>query len=87
MTNKPNGVIYTGVTSDLPARVWQHKNNQAESFTKRYNLHRLVYYEDGGDMYSAITREKQIKKWNRWRKVELIEKQNPQWRDLADDIG
>ena len=87
MASKPDGAIYTGVTSDLPTRVWQHRTNATGSHTKKYNIHRLVYFDQCGDMYSAIAREKQIKKWGRRRKVDLIEKQNPEWRDLWEDIG
>ncbi len=87
MANKRDGAIYTGVTSDLSARVWQHRTNAIGSHTKKYNIHRLVYFEQCGDMYSAISREKQIKKWGRGRKVELIERENPEWRDLWEDIG
>ncbi len=81
-----NGTLYTGVTSNLPARVWQHKNNVVEGFTKKYGVHTLVYYEVHEDMLSAINREKQIKKWKRAWKLALIEKQNPTWRDLSDTL-
>ena len=86
MASKRNGTLYTGVTGDLPARVWQHKNNAAEGFTKKYSVHKLVYVEQHEDMPSAIKREKQIKKWHRQWKLELIERQNPTWRDLYEDI-
>ncbi len=86
MASKRNGTLYTGVTSDLPARVWQHKNNVVDSFTQRYGVHKLVYYELHGDMESAIFREKQMKKWNRQWKLALIEKDNAEWRDLYDDV-
>jgi putative endonuclease len=81
-----NGTLYIGVTSDLLKRVWEHKNDLLEGFTKRYGVDRLVYYELHEDMVSAITREKQMKKWNRAWKLELIERQNPGWRDLWEEI-
>ena len=81
-----NGTLYTDVTSNLPARVWQHKNGVVEGFTKKYGVHTLVYYEVHEDMRSAINREKQIKKWQRAWKLALIEKQNPNWRDLYDAL-
>jgi putative endonuclease len=87
LTSKQNGTLYVGVTSDLQKRVCEHKNDFVESFTKRYGVHRLVYYELHADMVSAITREKQLKKWNRAWKLELIEKQNPDWMDLWNQIG
>ena len=82
MTNKRRGTLYTGVTSDLSTRIWQHKNNLIEGFTKKYKLHKLVYYEQHENINSAIEREKQIKKWQRQWKLELIEKLNPHWKDL-----
>ncbi len=81
-----NGTLYIGVTSDLLKRVNEHRNDAVDGFTKKYEVHRLVYYELHGDMLSAITREKQLKKWNRAWKLELIETQNPDWRDLWDGI-
>ena len=86
LASKRNGTLYVGVTSDLVKRVWEHKNDQAEGFTKRYRVHDLVYYELHGDMIAAITREKQIKKWNRAWKIELIEKSNRNWTDLWPQI-
>ena len=86
LASKQNGTLYIGVTSDLGRRVWQHKQDMTESFTKKYGVHRLVYYEMHVDMLSAITREKQLKKWNREWKLQLIEEKNPEWRDLWDDI-
>jgi putative endonuclease len=74
MASKPNGTLYISVTGDLPKRVWEHKNASIDGFTKRYGVHRLVYYELHADMLSAIAREKQMKKWNRAWKLELIEK-------------
>jgi putative endonuclease len=86
LANNRNGTLYTGVTEDLIRRVYEHKNNLVEGFTKKYHIHMLVYYEQHGNIESAITREKRLKKWNRKWKLELIEKDNPQWRDLYEDI-
>ena len=86
LASKRNGTLYIGVTSDLIKRTWEHKNDSVEGFTKRYRVHRLVYYELHEDMESAIRREKQMKKWDRDWKLELIEKQNPDWRDLWEGI-
>ncbi|MBE9550379.1 MAG: GIY-YIG nuclease family protein [Proteobacteria bacterium] len=86
MSNRPNGVLYTGVTSDVIQRTWQHRNHSVDSFTKKYKLTRLVYYELHGDMYSAITREKVLKNWRRSWKIGLIEGLNPEWDDLFDQI-
>ena len=80
------GTLYTGVTSDLIKRPWEHRNNLVEGFTKRYGVHSLVYFELHDDMVSAITREKQIKKWYRDWKIRLIEDMNPEWADLYDGI-
>ena len=85
LASKRNGTIYIGMTSDLEKRIWEHKNDVFEGFTKRYKVHLLVYYEDGGDTFNTIQREKQIKKWNRAWKIRLIEKHNPQWKDLYDE--
>ena len=86
MASKRNGTLYTGVTSNLVQRVWQHKNNLVEGFTERYGIHTLVWYEVHETMISAITREKKIKNWKRIWKLALIEKTNPEWRDLYTDI-
>jgi len=86
LASRQNGTLYIGVTSDLAGRVWTHKNEVIEGFTKKYRIHRLVYYEMHPDMPSAITREKQLKKWNRAWKLELIEEKNPDWNDLWDKI-
>jgi len=86
MTNKRNGTLYTGVSGDLIRRTYQHKHDLIDGFTKRYGLHRLVYYEETTDINSAIIREKQIKKWKRNWKIKLIEKANPEWRDLYEEI-
>jgi len=82
LASKKDGTLYIGVTSNLIQRIWQHKNNQTEGFTKKYNVHTLVYYEQHETMETAITREKQMKKWKRDWKIKLIEKDNPQWEDL-----
>jgi len=81
-----NGTLYVGVTSDLIKRVYQHRNNQVDGFTKRYNVHNLVWYELHDRMESAILREKQIKKWPRKAKIGLIEQLNPAWRDLWNEL-
>jgi putative endonuclease len=86
LTNRPDGTLYTGVTSDLPGRIWQHKHKAAKGFSAKYNLTRLVYFELFEDMYHAIAREKQIKAGSRKSKVRLIEKANPGWRDLYPEI-
>lgn len=87
LSNSTNTVIYTGVTNNLLRRVYQHKNKMdPKSFSAKYNVHKLVFFEETSDAYSAISREKQIKGWNRKRKNELINKQNPQWVDLYDSI-
>ena len=86
LASKRNGTLYTGVTSNLLKRIWEHKNNLVEGFTKRYDVHHLVWYEIHESMESAITREKQLKKWKRKWKLELIEKGNPYWRDLYEKI-
>ena len=86
LASKRNGTLYIGVTSDLTKRVWEHKNGMVEGFTKRYNVHRLVWYEIYESMESAITREKRIKEWKRAWKLELIERFNPKWEDLYHTI-
>jgi putative endonuclease len=86
LASRRNGTLYLGVTSDLPKRAWEHKNDLVEGFTKRYGFHQLVYYELHEDMVSAITREKQLKKWNRAWKLELVEEKNPEWKDLWEEI-
>jgi len=82
MANKPNGVLYIGVTSNLENRIHQHRNNLIFGFTAKYNLHSLVYYEVFGGIAEAISREKQLKNWRRKWKIDLIERSNPGWRDL-----
>ncbi len=86
LASKPYGTLYIGVTNDLVRRVWEHQNDFVEGFTKKYGVHTLVYYEQCESIESAITREKQMKKWNRRWKLELIEKMNPGWKDLYNDI-
>jgi len=86
LASRRNGTLYIGVTSDLPRRVWEHKNDVRPGFTARYGVHRLVYYELHDDMTTAIMREKQLKKWKRAWKLQLIEKENPEWRDLWEQI-
>lgn len=86
MASKRNGTLYIGVTSDLVARAWQHREHLVEGFTKKYSVNQLVWYELHPTMDSAITREKQLKKWNRQWKLELIEKENPYWYDLWSSI-
>ena len=86
MTNTNNTVLYTGVTSNLVKRVYEHKNKKVRGFTERYNLHKLIYYEFFEDMINAIMREKQVKGWLRSKKILLIEKVNPDWNDLYVSI-
>ncbi len=86
LTNKRNGTLYIGVTGDLPTRVYEHKNDFVEGFTKRYGLHTLVYYEAGEGQEGAVQREKQIKEWRREWKIALIEGVNPEWNDLYNEI-
>ncbi|MCG2837858.1 GIY-YIG nuclease family protein [Photobacterium sp. WH77] len=86
LASKKNGTMYIGVTSNLVNRIWLHKQKEKDGFTKKYNVLRLVYFEQVDDMYSAIQREKQLKKWRRQWKINLIEKSNPQWRDLYSEI-
>ena len=86
LASSRNGTLYIGVTSDLPGRIWQHRNDQADGFTKRFHVHILVWYEVHESMESAILREKAIKEWKRQWKIELIETNNPYWRDLYPDL-
>jgi len=86
MASKKNGVLYIGVTNDLIRRCDEHRNYEIEGFTSKYHVHRLVHFEETEDVYSAIEREKALKKWNRDWKVKLIERGNPEWRDLYEDI-
>ncbi|MFI8743985.1 GIY-YIG nuclease family protein [Pseudomonas sp. NPDC077186] len=86
MASQRNGTLYTGVTSNLLQRIWQHRENSAEGFSRQYNVKLLVWYEQHEDMHSAIAREKAIKKWNRAWKLRLIEELNPHWQDLWPEI-
>lgn len=81
-----NGTLYTGVTSDLMKRIWEHKNNVVEGFTRKYHVHLLVWFEQHETMESAIQREKAIKEWRRAWKLRLIEESNPEWRDLYPEV-
>jgi putative endonuclease len=86
LASRRNGTLYTGVTSNLPKRVWEHREGVADGFTKQYGVKTLVWYEVCDDPISAITREKQIKAWKRGWKLKLIEAGNPEWRDLYSEI-
>ena len=83
LSNWNDSVLYICVTSNLPRRLYEHRNGLADGFTKKYNVHKLVYYEHTNDVYSAISREKQLKKWVRAKKNALISKMNPSWIDLS----
>ena len=86
LASKRNGTLYVGVTSDIIKRVWEHKNDFVEGFTKKYGVHALVWYEVHETMMSAISREKAIKEWKRKWKLELIEGKNPEWKDLYSEL-
>ncbi len=86
MASERNGTLYIGTTSNLAQRVWQHKSDIAEGFTKRYGIHTLVWYESYADMLSAIARERDLKEWKRAWKLALIEASNPSWRDLYEGV-
>ncbi|MBP1728967.1 MAG: nuclease family protein [Deltaproteobacteria bacterium] len=86
LASKKNGTLYIGVTSDLIKRIYEHKNDLVEGFTRKYTIHNLVYFEATESIESAITREKQLKKWNRAWKTNLIEKSNSAWNDLYTDL-
>jgi putative endonuclease len=86
LASKRNGTLYIGVTSDLVKRIWEHRNNMVEGFTRRYDVHRLVWYELHESMESAIKREKRLKEWKRKWKLELIESANANWDDLYHTI-
>lgn len=86
LASKRNGTLYIGVTSDLPKRVWEHKNSVVEGFTEKYGVHNLVWYEPHETAESAITREKQMKEWKHEWKVKRIVEKNPEWKDLYDEI-
>jgi len=87
LANKRNGTLYVGMTDDLVKRVWQHRNEIIPGFATRYGIKLLVWYEPHETRETAFARERQIKKWNRVWKLELIEKQNPSWRDLGDEVS
>ena len=86
MASQRNGTLYVGVTSDIARRAWEHRTDFVDGFTRDYGVHRLVFVELHDSMEAAILREKRIKKWRRAWKLELIERTNPQWRDLYDDL-
>ncbi len=86
LANKKDGPLYIGVTSDLIKRIWQHRNHLVDGHSKKYNITQLVYFEQHESMESAIVREKQVKKWNRQWKVDLIEESNLEWNDLWSEI-
>ena len=86
LTSRRNGTLYVGVTSDLIQRIWQHKNDLVDGFTKRYGVHTLVWYEVCPSMDAAMAREKAIKEWKRVWKIQLIESSNPEWRDLYEEL-
>jgi len=86
LASQKNGTLYIGVTSNLVQRIWQHRNNQIKGFTATYHVHMLVYYEQHQTMEAAITREKQLKKYHREWKINLIEEDNPTWQDLWESI-
>lgn len=87
LASQPRGTLYIGVTSDLAKRLWQHREGVTGGFVARYKVHRLVRFEMFGDMEAAILREKQLKRWRRQWKINLVERDNPQWVDLAIDLG
>lgn len=85
ISNKTNSTLYIGITSNLEKRLFEHKNKLVDGFSKKYNLNKLLYYEQGSEVISAIEREKQIKRWRREKKIELIKKMNPKFKDLSTD--
>lgn len=87
LTSQPRGTLYIGVTSNLIGRLWQHRESVIPGFTSQYAVHRLVYFEQFDEMIPAITREKQLKRWHRQWKINLIESANPDWHDLAPGLG
>ncbi|MBL7987524.1 MAG: GIY-YIG nuclease family protein [Chlorobi bacterium] len=87
LASKKYGTLYVGMTNDLIRRIYQHKHDIIEGFTAKYKTHLLVYFEQGNDVRAIIEREKQLKKWNRLWKLELIEKTNPEWRDLYPELA
>ncbi|MGW8185220.1 MAG: GIY-YIG nuclease family protein [Candidatus Moraniibacteriota bacterium] len=87
LTNKSNKVLYIGVTRNLPRRICEHKNKIIKGFTEKYNVNKLVYFEQTENVMSALEREKQLKKWRRENKINLVEKINPNWNDLSENLG
>ena len=87
LTNQYNTVLYVGITNDLIRRIYEHKNNMVDGFSKRYKLHKVVYYEICSEVTQAIAREKQLKRWHREWKKNLISSQNPAWEDLSSVLG
>ncbi len=86
LANKKGGTLYVGVTNDLKKRVFQHKEKLTDGFTKEYDINKLVHFESTPDIYSAISYEKKLKKWLRQRKIDLIQKENVEWRDLYEEL-
>ena len=86
LASKPRGTLYIGVTNDLRRRMIEHRNGNVEGFTQKYNIKRLVFVEQTEYIYSALSREKQLKRWHRDWKINLIEEQNPEWKDIYEDI-
>lgn len=87
LASQRNGTLYTGITNDLSKRIWEHKQGVADGFTKQHNVKTLVHYETYNDVTEAIAQEKRLKRWHRKWKLELIERDNPQWKDLYDDLN
>ena len=87
LTNKTNHALYIGVTNNLVRRLWEHKNKLVKRFTKKYNCTKLIYFEETNSSIAAIEREKQLKRWHRAWKINLIEQTNPEWKDLSEEIG
>lgn len=85
MTNK-SGTLYIGVTSNLSKRIWEHKNKAVKGFTEKYNIDRLIYFEQTENVMSALEREKQLKKWSRKKKIDLVNRLNPEWEDLYNKL-
>jgi len=86
LTNKKDGILYIGSTSNLIKRIWEHKNKVVKDFSNKYNLNKLVYFEIVNDPYNMVNRERQMKKWERKWKINLIEKENPNWEDIYNKI-
>jgi putative endonuclease len=85
LTNN-SGALYVGFTSNLKNRIWEHKNKTIKGFTEKYNIDKIIHFEQSENVYSAIQREKQLKGWTRKKKIALFEKENPEWRDLYDEL-